>query len=185
VAFSDFDETGTQQLFLAERDSSHHEQVTRFVDPIQILRIAWAPSSGRVAVVFDVDSDRAGDGSVVFDLGSSLPPRVFEGTVAWWWRDDDALVGGKRDQGLVVLDVTSGESVYTVPHLDYRGGAAIAPYGRPGEVGWFGRNGVFNVFDTFTGELELFEKSIEPLPDMAYWIPIRGNGVQESSCPPR
>ena len=171
IAYSDYDDHGTHQLFIINRDGVNRKQLTAFTDTkVEIIKIIWSPNGEKIALLVDQDGDGADDKTLILDLDDNTA-KAYENIDIMWWRDNNSSVAWKiieqepRHAELITLD-TSTDNEFTIrPEGCYR----INPFGNPSMGGCLTDDERFIVYDTNTSTA--FEyPNFDPFPGTQYWI---------------
>jgi dipeptidyl aminopeptidase/acylaminoacyl peptidase len=181
IAFSDYDNQGRLQLFLAKRDGSERTQLTHFESSVDMMEISWSSDGQRIAAAYDSDGDDFQDAILTANTQGDLNPTIFEHKILWWWRDADSVFAGEPGDGLVLLDIHAGKVLgrwSTFGHL----GHLIAPYQSDSDIGYFSSEGTFAVLDTVDNQITGFSSSSQPLADLAYWFESPATFLGEDEC---
>ena len=131
--------------------------------------------------MYDKDGDGVGESTLIVNVNNEETVRLWDNTIAWWWSDSHTLVAGDVRNGLIQLDVETGDVLHRVPEIDFRG-YQVNQYGSSSKVGFFNRERLFSVFDVEKGEITEFPNSVIPVDDLAYWISAPVEYISESVC---
>jgi hypothetical protein len=183
LAFSDNDENGNHQVFVASRDGSTRTQLTFNTRPMNVMDILWSPNGENIAVVIDKDGNESVDLTMVLELTDGTI-QVFDNVLAQWWRDNNSLVARQQIrralgyQNIIILDVATGRTSTFFSGGCYR----INPFGNPAKVGCLTIDNEFWVYNTRTYSAEKYSQFVNPLNDLQHWIAAPDGFPGEVAC---
>lgn len=184
VAFSDYDENGVDQLYVAARDGSSLRQLTTFsAGQNLIMGIEWSPNGERIAAGVDQTADFSVDFTIISELGKqSISEYVDIG--ALWWRDDDSIIAWQRMRwdavyyNIIVLNVMTNE----ITTIDLANCYWVNTFGNPATVGCVTIDKEFWAYNSITQSVELYPQFDLALPRISSWIAAPDAFPGEANC---
>lgn len=187
VAFSDYDENGIDQLYIASRDGSNRQQLTFYdTGSLLIMGIHWSPDGERIALIVDRTGDFSGDATIVIEV-NSLAISTFNDIIAQWWRNEETIIAlqiageeiGYSNIGNIITVDTLSNRVSPL----YDGGCSrINSFGNPSMVGCLTIDDEFYVINSLTHSFERYPQFDLYLPSLYYWIAAPESFPGATSC---
>jgi Tol biopolymer transport system component len=196
VLFSDYDEHGVLQVYVASADGSGRTRLSANVDPLaEPGEMSWSPDGSRVAFTYEpieapgalsverlYVSDAHGGGETLVENGG-------EGVQEIWWESNESLVAfveprlGGSERSLISIDADSGAWTGFLPDnlantFDMFLPRPIAPDNGIGFLTYEVTRPSVHIFDR-----ETLDHSVLPLPTLPFvvnsWFP---GPMQEVKC---
>jgi hypothetical protein len=165
IAFSDLDENGALQIFIATKEGKLKKQITNFNDNAgEIAYIEWSPDGDSLAIVFYYGEFA----TTIVELENNSVLYQQENARFLWWIDN-SNVFIRYESSLQSYDLQNNQQIYAIQEIDYPHIRQFQPFVYPHLAGFFARDELdLFVFDGLNGTVTQFSTVQAPI-DLVEW----------------
>jgi len=176
LAFSDLDEHGRLQVFIATKEGADKKQITNFeYKEGKITDIEWSPNGNFLAIVFY----RGVHDTTVIELeNNNVMYQENNARFLWWIDNSNVFI--RDESSLRSYNLQNDQPVFTIPEIDYPHIRQFQPFVYPHLAGFFAKDDLnLFIFNGLNGNVIQIPTVQAPI-DLIEWTttPVDFPGVE-------
>lgn len=183
IAYSDYDDHSTQQVYLAAQNGDNVRKITGFDQPsdfelmgTDIQGILWSPDGLSIAVNYSqIENDRKINSVAIFTIENAQILMQESNLKVQWWIDENTIaVRSLYPSGgdISIIDIIKNEVLGMVLERDFSYIRQVYPFVDPHYIGFFGESAsddfALYVFDYRNSIIDLVE-NVDDILDLHFW----------------